>query len=75
PASTAYQPLEVEGLQRRPAQSAPQAQAPQAGVAPQPQQAAPVHSSAPASASTAYQPLDVEGLQRPLVQPAPPAQP
>ncbi|UQB39625.1 DNA primase (plasmid) [Pseudomonas tremae] len=43
--------------------------------APQPQQAAPVHSSAPASASTAYQPLDVEGLQRPLVQPAPPAQP
>ncbi|MCK0550917.1 LPD7 domain-containing protein [Pseudomonas syringae pv. aptata] len=77
PASTAYQPLEVEGLQRRPAQPAPQAQAPQAGVAPQPQQAAPapVHSSAPPPASTAYQPLEVEGLQRPLVQPAPPAQP
>ncbi|KPW34367.1 putative DNA primase/helicase [Pseudomonas syringae] len=81
PASTAYQPLEVEGLQRRPAQPAPQAQAqaqaPQAGVAPQPQQAAPApgHSSAPATASTAYQPLEVEGLQRPLVQPAPPAQP
>ncbi|KUR44830.1 hypothetical protein PST407_04050 [Pseudomonas syringae pv. tomato] len=75
PASTAYQPLEVEGLQRRPAQPAPQAQAPQAGVALQPQQAAPVHSSAPASASTAYQPLEVEGLQRPLVQPALPAQP
>ncbi|WP_412459118.1 LPD7 domain-containing protein [Pseudomonas coronafaciens] len=75
-ASTAYQPLEVEGLQRRPAQPAPQAQAPQAGVA-QPQQAAPApgHSSAPATASTAYQPLEVEGLQRPLVQPAPPAQP
>ncbi|MDT3243875.1 DUF5710 domain-containing protein [Pseudomonas amygdali pv. morsprunorum] len=67
PASTAYQPLAVEGLQRRPAQPAPQAQAPQAGVAPQPQQAAP--------ASTAYQPLEVEGLQRPRVQPAPPAQP
>ncbi|WP_183145167.1 LPD7 domain-containing protein [Pseudomonas coronafaciens] len=67
PASTAYQPLEVEGLQRRPAQPAPKAQAPQAGVAPQPQQAAP--------ASTAYQPLEVEGLQRPLVQPALPAQP
>ncbi|KWS07740.1 DNA primase, partial [Pseudomonas amygdali pv. ulmi] len=77
PASTAYQPLEVEGLQRRPAQPAPQAQAPQAGIAPQPQQAAPApgHSSAPATASTAYQPLEVEGLQRPLVQPAPPAQP
>ncbi|EPM73584.1 DNA primase TraC [Pseudomonas syringae pv. theae ICMP 3923] len=77
PASTAYQPLEVEGLQRRPAQPAPKAQAPQAGVAPQPQQAAPApgHSSAPAPASTAYQPLEVEGLQRPLVQPAPPAQP
>ncbi|KWS61262.1 LPD7 domain-containing protein [Pseudomonas amygdali] len=67
PASTAYQPLEVEGLQRLPAQPAPKAQAPQAGVAPQPQQAAP--------ASTAYQPLEVEGLQRPLVQPALPAQP
>ncbi|RMQ98571.1 hypothetical protein ALP96_200155 [Pseudomonas savastanoi pv. glycinea] len=77
PASTAYQPLEVEGLQRRPAQPAPQAQAPQAGIAPQPQQdvPAPGHSSAPAPASTAYQPLEVEGLQRPLVQPAPPAQP
>ncbi|GKQ31196.1 DNA primase [Pseudomonas syringae pv. theae] len=77
PASTAYQPLEVEGLQRRPAQPAPPAQAPQAGVAPQPQQAAPAsgHSSAPAPASTAYQPLEVEGLQRTLVQPAPPAQP
>uniref|UniRef100_UPI003079067A LPD7 domain-containing protein n=1 Tax=Pseudomonas coronafaciens TaxID=53409 RepID=UPI003079067A len=77
PASTAYQPLEVEGLQRRPAQPAPKAQAPQAGVAPQPQQAAPAsgHSSASAPASTAYQPLEVEGLQRPLVQPAPPAQP
>ncbi|MEQ4191349.1 LPD7 domain-containing protein [Pseudomonas syringae] len=77
PASTAYQPLEVEGLQRRPAQPAPKAQAPQAGVAPQPQQAAPAsgHSSAPAPASTAYQPLEVEGLQRPLVQPALPAQP
>ncbi|KPX01454.1 hypothetical protein ALO50_200039 [Pseudomonas syringae pv. cerasicola] len=77
PASTAYQPLEVEGLQRRPAQPAPKAQAPQAGMAPQPQQdvPAPGHSSAPAPASTAYQPLEVEGLQRPLVQPAPPAQP
>ncbi len=76
PASTAYQPLEVEGLQRRPAQPAPKAQAPQAGVAPQPQQAAPAsgHSSASAPASTAYQPLEVEGLQRPLVQPAPQAQ-
>ncbi|MBN4174413.1 hypothetical protein GSU75_01618 [Pseudomonas savastanoi pv. phaseolicola] len=75
PASTAYQPLEVEGLQRRPTQPAPKAQTPQAGVAPQPAAPAPGHSSAPAPASTAYQPLEVEGLQRPLVQPAPPAQP
>ncbi|WP_234935288.1 LPD7 domain-containing protein, partial [Pseudomonas savastanoi] len=77
PASTAYQPLEVEGLQRRPAQPAPQAQAPQAGVAPQPQQdvPAPGHSSAPAPASTAYQPLEVEGLQQLPAQPVPPAQP
>ncbi|WP_116818269.1 LPD7 domain-containing protein [Pseudomonas savastanoi] len=77
PASTAYQPLEVEGLQRRPAQPAPQAQAPQAGIAPQPQQdvPAPGHSSAPAPASTAYQPLEVEGLQQLPAQPAPPAQP
>ncbi|KPC55944.1 DNA primase [Pseudomonas amygdali pv. morsprunorum] len=77
PTSTAYQPLEVEGLQRRPAQPAPQAQAPQAGVAPQPQQdvPAPGHSSAPAPASTAYQPLEVEGLQQLPAQPVPPAQP
>ncbi|MDT3239617.1 DUF5710 domain-containing protein [Pseudomonas amygdali pv. morsprunorum] len=74
PANTAYQPLEVEGLQRQPAQPAPQAQTPQTGVTPQPQQPAPAPgpSTPPTPVSTAYQPLEVEGLQRTPAQPAAP---